>query len=448
MPRTIYAATRPDDNPETSIDFQTADALTYRYYMEQKWDSVIYIGKQALKNDIDYYYLRTRLGLSYYALKHYIPAITHLAKAREFDTSDPVVADYLYYACLLANRTEEARILIPSLTRESRPAAESVNRVVEQAGVEIGYVLSSNNTPIQTPDLMGPDSIYGETDLYGNYFYAHAGLKFHISNRIKLTTGYNYLNFSKLKYIQYVPYTVPKQNFDTSFSYNISQNEGYAGLSWYLNKGLRILPAFHFINVRYPNTRVTFDNFAYRFTRTDTSFWNFMAGLTVSKEFGRVTLDLSGSWSNINNLSQKQIGGAITWYPLGNLNLYTYTTLTGFFQKNEKRLLLSQMIGVKITPWFWTEGSFYYGDFTNANILNGLIVYNNSDAIDYKGGVNLIFLAGKHVQLSLIYQYTQKESKQYYFTVNPTTKEVSSKPKILYNPYNTHSIFGGITWKF
>ena len=31
-----------------NLDFTTADMLTYRYYQEKKWDSVIIIGKQAL----------------------------------------------------------------------------------------------------------------------------------------------------------------------------------------------------------------------------------------------------------------------------------------------------------------------------------------------------------------------------------------------------------------
>ena len=45
----------------TKIDFNTVDVLTYRYYQEKKWDSLIVIGKQALRQDIDYYYLRVRL---------------------------------------------------------------------------------------------------------------------------------------------------------------------------------------------------------------------------------------------------------------------------------------------------------------------------------------------------------------------------------------------------
>lgn len=432
----------------TAIDFKTVDELTYRFYTEAKWDSVIYYGKLGLQHDIDFYYLRTRLGLAYYAQHRYIPAATHLVKAREFDAGDPFIADYLYYCYIFTNRTEEAQLLIPQLTEVTRKAVNGKRKVIDLAAIESGYVISSNNTLKENPYLMGSDSIYGETDEYGNYLYENVKLKFQVTNRLRLLVAYNYLNFSKNKYVQYLLYTIPKYLFDTSFQYRINQHELYAGFSWYLNNGWRILPAVHMIHVSYPATSVSYTSDAYQFKRTDTSFLNVMAGLAVSKELGRVTLEFSGSWSNLNNLTQIQAAGTATWYPFGNLNLYSATSVTGFVQKSDKRLLLSQLLGWRVTPWFWAEGGFYWGDYTNANILYGQIVYNNSDAIKYRTSANLYFFAGKHLQFSLIWQYARKDSEQYYFTFNSSTKEVSPKPKIEYVPYNINSIIGGISWKF
>jgi hypothetical protein len=431
------------------IDFNTVEKLTYQYYLEKKWDSVILIGKQALRIDIDYYYLRVRMGLAYYEQQEYIPAANHLEKARQFDPQDPVIADYLYYAYLFTNRVEEARILQSSLPVSARNVTDRKTGLVQIVNVESGYSFSSNNALQEKPFLMENDSIYGETDLYGNYLYEHVGLKLNLSNRIGLTLGYNYLNFSKLKYIQDVTYNNPPVTHDTSVQYKINQHEFHAGLSWYLNGGFRIMPAFHMIHDSYPLTSASFDTtlYRYQYTRTDTAFTNFLVGLSLSKEINRFNIGLSGSWSNLNNRTQKQATAFITWLPFGNLNLYSTTSVTGFFQSKDNRLLLSQVIGVKITKWCWAEGSFYYGDYTNANILNGAVVYNNSDVIDYRASANLYFMVGKHFQVSLIYQYAAKESKQYFFTVNSTTKEISSKPKVILNPYHIHSIIGGITWK-
>ncbi len=472
----------------TNLDYKTADELTYRLFKEKDWDSVIDIGKQALRANIDFYYLRVRMGLSYYERKNYIPAASHLCKARQFDPSDPVIANYLYYAYLFTNRLEEARMLQASLPANSRNVADPEKGVVDRITFESGYTFSSNNAMKDKPSLMGNDSIYGETDVYGDYLYEHLGLKINLSKRVGLSFGYSYLNFSKTKYIQYARiedqlqsiadsswgkyyrYAYPCVTYDTSFRYHISQHEIHANLSWYLNGGFRVIPAFHMIHVSYPVVSASakvqtvndtgsylsighqyvtfpFDRTMYTYSHSDTSFSNYLVSLNMSKEIGRFNVGISGSWSNLNNMEQKQVGAALTWLPFGNLNLYGTTSVMGFFEGKTKRLLLSQVLGVKITPWCWAEGSFYYGDYTDANIMNGTVVYNNSDVIDYRGSANLYFLAGKHFQFSLIYQYARKESKQYYFTTDPSTNEVSSTPGILYIPYHIQTIIGGVTWK-
>ena len=190
----------------------------------------------------------------------------------------------------------------------------------------------------------------------------------------------------------------------------------------------------------------------YSFPRKDTSFSNWLIYAGITKEIGRFTAGLSGSWSNMNGLTQVQVNGILTWYPFGNLNFYGTTAISGFFQEKDNRFLFSQALGGRITPWAWAEGNFSYGDFTNANTVNGSIVFNNSDIIQYMGGANLVFTAGRHLQLSLVWQYARKENLQLYYikeekTVNgePVIEEI---PQITNNPYHTNSIIGGITWKF
>jgi hypothetical protein len=171
-----------------------------------------------------------------------------------------------------------------------------------------------------------------------------------------------------------------------------------------------------------------------------------VASLTITKDLGIFNIGVSGSWSDLNNKKQIQAGLLLTYYPLGNLNLYGTTTLTGFFQGNTTRLLISQVLGAKAAPWLWIEGNFYYGDYTNANIFNGSVVYNNSDIINYRASANLVFVVNKHIYLSLAYQYFRKESQQVYYIRNqdPVVREI---PQLKNNPYSTNSIIGGITWK-
>jgi hypothetical protein len=153
------------------LDFKTVDIITYRCYQEKKWDSVIMIGKQALRQDIDYYYLRVRMGISYYEKTQYFPATVHLKKARQFNSEDPIIANYLYYAYLYSGRVEEAGLIGLTTTPSSPTTTHSPSL---KAGAEIhiegGYTLSSDKSPTNLSTLMENDSIYGEQDLYGNSF--------------------------------------------------------------------------------------------------------------------------------------------------------------------------------------------------------------------------------------------------------------------------------------
>ena len=447
------------------------------------------VGKQALRQDIDYYYLRVRLGIAYFEKSDYFPSATHLKKARQFNSGDPFVADYLYRALVYTNRTGEAGILrreVPALKADTLLPAGSI---VEQVHFEAGYTISRDRT-LQHPTADASDTIYGEQDLYGNNSYVNLGLKLRLSNHFSLSLAYNYLNFDKTKYIHYgryedhlltiadsswgkmYHYDFPWVEYDTGFRYHVIQHEAHLGATIMPGNGFRIMPAFHYLHVAYPVIRAEytqqqvidtgfytsidnnwvmfpFTRTLYSFTRSDTSFSNYVAALSLSKEAGRFCIALSGSWSDLNGLRQVQTGASLTWYPLGNLNLYETTSVSAFFQEKEKRLLLGQVIGARITPWMWAEGNFYWGDYTNANIFNGSVVYNNSDIMNYRFGATLVFPAGRHLSFSLMYQHSRKESREYYYTAVPGTggNEFSTILQTKNNPYHTNIIIGGITWK-
>jgi len=480
----------------TKLDFKTVDMLTYRCYEEKKWDSVIIVGKQALHQGIDYYYLRVRMGISYFEKKEYFPAVTHLNKAREFNSGDPVIADYLYHSYLYLNREEEAQLIKEKNPKGKNEEANIRNSVLEQVNFEVGYSLSNAKKSLQIPRPMpqagkfGGQEIYGEEALYGNSLYGNLGLKLRIFKRLELSLDYNYLNFSKTLNLidgrfedhfvgatdtiggKNYHYSFPWVVHDTSLQYKVNQHEVHFGISVMLPGGFKIQPAFHFIhaentltNSSLKTTNVqdtafrsfngntfrtfSFTHYDYSFYQKDTSFNNFVIALMVTKYIGIFNIGISGSWSNLNNKTQKQAGMMLAYYPLGNLNLYGTSFLTEFFQAKETRLLLGQILGAKLTAWCWVEGAFYWGDYSNANILDGSIVYNNSDKIDYRVAGTLTFIVGSHLQLSLIYQYFRNENQQVYHikTLNPVTKDFHDQVLTKNNPYSINNLIGGITWK-
>ncbi len=484
---------------QAKLDFRAVDELTGRCFKEQKWDSIIRVGNKALRQNIDYYYLRVRMGISYFEKQKYFPAVASLEKARTLNSGDSLITYYLYCSYIYSNHDDRARLLRDKIPKEKRDTKSPGNRFLEQVHLEGGYTLNNDRSSVSIPDLSGKfgpsadNDYYSEQDLYGNSLFGNLGLKMRIFKIVSLSLSYTYLSLDKSTYImdghfqdrfmgtsdsggvkRIYHYSFPWVTRDTSFHNNIIQHEGYLGIMVALPAGFKIQPAFHLIHVAYTMTNVNFGantindtasynysskkytfhpftHYNYSFDQKDTSFNNYLISLLVTKDINIFNIGLSMSWSNLNNLTQEQAGLMLTYYPLGNLDLYGTSTVTGFMQGKENRILLSQVLGIKVTKWWWLEGNFYWGNYSNTNIFNGAVVYNNSDKINYRAGVSFLFIAGKHIQLSLIYQYLSEESPLLSDLKRPSPGQgplkINEQPQITNIPYNTNTIIGGITWK-
>ena len=441
-----------------ATDFVTVDRETYRLYNEQKWDSVIILGKIAFKEKIDYFYLRLRVGISYYWLKKYILAIEHLNKAREFNSIDPTAAEYLYLSYIFSGKNQEAHALSKDLPWMIKEKLQIKNKLLDQVHFEGGYTFSSDNKQQKNLDLMKNDSIYGEQDLYGNHSYYHLDLLLNLPHGFNLTIAYNYLRFSNLKYFQY-GYTNDHFNARINFpwgyrnryswnkysdsycvKYTVNQHELFLSSTLKLPKRFKLSPAFHFIYFTYPETSsvynpvtitdtlmldtirshlkdTTFVKNSYSFLVRNKTTVNYILSLTLTKDFSIFTTSLSGSYSNLNDLHQTQLDWSLAWYPLGNPSLYGVTEIMEFFQEKESRLIFQQHLGGKVLSHLWLEGSVLIGDLTNANLSNGFIVYNNTDKINYRLGANLLWTITKNIDLSIFIPghktktYTSSQSK-------------------------------------
>jgi hypothetical protein len=232
------------------------------------------------------------------------------------------------------------------------------------------------------------------------------------------------------------------------------------------------MPSFHLIFINYPETYASytpititdtlyvdsitpgtgvysFQQSSYSFPFRNISITNYVASFLLTKDFSIFTAGLSGSYSNLNDKYQTQLGWSLTWYPFGNINFYGFTNVIGFFQGNESRVIFQQNLGGKVLPRLWLEGSAIIGDLTNANLSNGFIVYNNTDKINYRLGANLLWTVTKNIGLSVIYQYFSNESVQLYNILDPSDPARSTVKQVNeYNKYQTHTLIGGITWKF
>ena len=62
---------------QNKMSFESVDSITYRQYINNEWDSLIAVGKIAFNNNIDFKYLRQRVGYAYFMKADYYASQKH-----------------------------------------------------------------------------------------------------------------------------------------------------------------------------------------------------------------------------------------------------------------------------------------------------------------------------------------------------------------------------------
>ena len=105
---TIYA--------QEVLPSSTINSTSYQLYTDKKWPELISFGNEAVQNGYDYFYMRMRIGVAYFEMKNYCLAELHFKKAIQFNTTDDLAKEYLYYCYVYTGKSEEARKLSRSFS--------------------------------------------------------------------------------------------------------------------------------------------------------------------------------------------------------------------------------------------------------------------------------------------------------------------------------------------
>jgi hypothetical protein len=436
-----------------SQDFKSVDQGTYDLYLEQDWDELIRAGKDGLKQDIDYYYLRMRIGIAYYETKNYKASQAHFRKALEFNQGDPVASEYLYYAYLFAGQTEQASILAkdfsPSLMEKINPPP---GRIVDRLALEYLYNFNDTKDLLANPDdyFTGLPAGYQLVTL--NYSNLNAMLHHEFSPGITLTHAYTYLN--KTNYYYYndglTPFGIDGQK--------VIQHQYYISPSFSTNRGLSISPSFHYLRSKFQVPYIVSGSGGPgpggggggSIQYSDLFANHFVGGLNLSQSVGRFAISLGGIYSSLNDANQVTGTAGITWYPLGNLDLYLGTSLNvhneNTDQENTVELIPDFLIGFAIASRVWMEFSSTYGNMRNYTEGKGYIVYNGLDWMIYKAiGTIIIPINPKGSSIYLGTRFAEFKSQ---FIPRDISFDASSGQDINSIISNSISIFGGLSWKF
>ncbi|RLD76585.1 MAG: hypothetical protein DRJ15_15065, partial [Bacteroidetes bacterium] len=158
---------------QSDLTYKQVDSIMYVDFTTENWDEVIRAGKDALQNNIDYFYLRMRMGIACYNTGNYRSAAGHLVKAGDFNPGYWLVKDYLYHSYLYSGQHDEAALIAGGLNDGLREMSgikkpKAFSTFYLETGPEF-----SNNLDKHEMDHLPREQDLREQDLYGNSFYTH-----------------------------------------------------------------------------------------------------------------------------------------------------------------------------------------------------------------------------------------------------------------------------------
>ncbi len=418
------------------LSFQEADQNSYTLYAQQNWDSLISYCNYALENNHDYFNLRLRLGIAYYNKANYYKATAHLLKANNFSKNDPVTMEYLQLSYLYSNRILEAN----SLAKKQK--------ILESVNFETGPIFSDNIEKNKQEDLIGSNQgeFYGEQDLNDQKYYTQLGIKLSPVKKVSFYFGYNNLLIDKLKQIEYQyipigPQGILPERIEKEFKYKLHQNGIYANMNVLFADNFILTPAIHYINVKYTTIYLTFPQNQFglpKIVEQSTNLDNLVLSLGLSKTISVFNMGIFGSYSDLNYKEQYQAGGSFSWFPKGNLDIYTTSKLVFAWEEEDNRTVFDQLIGYKAMSKLWLEASVTFGEILDYNENNAYVVYNSGDKINVRATGNIIVPLNDHFELSLRYHFVKFEGEWYKRSVGVT--------EAIKTEYNNHLIMGGLKW--
>ena len=234
---------------QTNIDYSYVDKKTYEYYQSKQWDSLIYLGNLGLQNNIDYFYLRSRMGAAYFEKNFFIKASEHFEKAMIFNASDNFVLESLYLCYTILGLEGDANYLIRNNSQYF--SDKTIIKKISEAYVEYGKTSNNNNENNKLNDIKNNIN-WAESITTNNIEYIGAGVKYNINKKIIMAASYGKLNINNTKQI-----VIGNEILDDN--YNLYQNQIYTNISYRISKGTFIIPAFHFILVDYKTLLSKYD---------------------------------------------------------------------------------------------------------------------------------------------------------------------------------------------
>lgn len=442
-------------------------------------DSLIRYYQTALSIDENNVDLLNKLGSIYFSRHDYRKAVKEFERALTIEPKNDLALKYHYWSALNSGLTSDARKTLRKMSPyQLTEVSEKKPSVFQQIDLGTGVLVSNNFDKNGDVITLDNDSIYASQALDGNMLYNYIGLKINPIGWLSLYFSYQNLIINKWQQELIQDYIVTDSTYEYTWNgtdyyrqiftpspvliskkYNLYQNQFYFNAELNPGNGWSIIPSFHYLKFKHEPFYVEygikefqalpFDTIntvvpVYNIVNFSETFEEWAAGLSIYKDIGDFNLSAYYVISNIANNQNEQNGILVTWFPYGNLDLYgsvRYDLLSG---EKEDKSVYGATIGGKLLSTLWGEAGFVAGNLQSFTDKNTYIIYNTINQSDYKIHSNLTWVLNQHFNVQFRYVYSQMKEE---LKVFPIEKDDIGKPSNIYNPYQTHSLIAGISWK-
>jgi hypothetical protein len=418
------------------------DSTTYIQYQKKDWSGLIKTSHKAYKDGIDYYYLRMRTGIAYFENHNYLMARKHFLRAAELNSLDPVSKEYIYYCLLYSGRSKEANLFfIQNKSFLENKVTDKINPI-KKISIDVAYhsnIEENLRSLMQTENISDVDDspLNGFQIITRRFFYSGFLLQHELNKNLDLIHGGSLLR----KYNYY--YSQEDGNSFDTYEHKINQTQYYAALKLSPGAGFNIIPSFHYIYYTSPSLTYRERGSGLPFTIPLEKYNFYTARLSTGKSFWLMDLNTGVSFSKLSNNKQIQQDITLSFFPLGNLNLYSQSTLyrisEGENNNIANRLVYQEDIGFRINDNLWLEASAVFGEIKNMSTNESYIIYNGTETITGKYMFSFLFPLEK-MTFSL-----RTAFQQYYSTYSDLNGYDLGINKLTFNGY---SLIGGLTWNF
>ncbi|MBU0764438.1 MAG: hypothetical protein KJ607_06365 [Bacteroidetes bacterium] len=388
---------------EDTLNFADVDKKSYELYNKKEWKQLCELCDEAVKKGIDYYYLRMRAGIAFYERKRYMPALKHFEKAKEFNSSDPVMLEYLYYSYLFSGMSFKAKMLAREFPDDLKNKLNiKPDRVFNFIYAGGGTSVNPDFEDLRTEDLSA-DSYNNNISLFRSSYFGDLLLSHCLGRKISVVHGYSHLRLNRLQRLE-GPDVATRH-----IAHRITQNHYYLAATFHFKKRFRLTAAGNIFKLKEytgvispgqnrKGTPPSMNNLIHESTE-------YVASLSAERNFNRFAPGLSVTLSDLNQSKQKQAGVSLALFPLGNPDLYSYTRLVAHVDSKPGAKLIvipHQALGIKLFK-IWMELSYIKGDLVNYSSDNAFLIYNDDDAVIRTVGLAIIAPLRSKAELSVRY---------------------------------------------